>query len=296
LAALQAEVEVVAVVVPAERPGLAGLPRQLEAPRPDPLLLPLVPEQQPHTIMDIAWTAGIPVWEVGKLTEPETLAMLAAYQPDLIVVACFSRIFPRALLQLPQAGCLNLHPSLLPAYRGPMPLFWIFRQGETRTGVTLHFLDEGLDSGPIVSQTAFDLPDGMSEFALNQRCAAAGAKLLTTALGQLEIDSLPAQPQPTTGSSYFPSPSAADFRIPLSWPARRAFNFMRGANMFPLIVDAGETQIRVIEALSYDPELTLTQPYQIEPESETITIQFAPGILKIRGILSTASQGRSAQD
>ena len=108
------------------------------------------------------------------------------------------------------------------------------RQGERRAGVTLHFLDEGVDSGDIVAQTAFTWPDGISEGELEQRCAEAGAELVLTAVRQLaQGDQLSYRPQPTEGSSYFPWPAEPDFVIPTDWEVRRAFNFLRAASRCP---------------------------------------------------------------
>jgi methionyl-tRNA formyltransferase len=280
---IESEANVAAVVVPGDLARAADLPRRIEPPPPDSLALNLIPAQASRTIIDLAWEQQIPIWEVGKLTDRPTLKLLTELRPDLIVVACFSRIFPRSLLRLPKHGCLNLHPSLLPAYRGPLPLFWVFRNGEPRTGVTLHFLDEGIDSGPIISQTAFDLPDGLSELELTQRCAAEGADLLAAAVRRLATGRLPRRPQSAVDSSYFPAPSGVDFLLPTTWPARRAFNFLRGANTFPLLIEIASTWVQPVEAIGYDPHLTLPSAYQLD--QDLIAIQFTPGVLHIRGRL-----------
>ena len=148
-------IEIGAVIMPASTTS-QPLPRRIEPPLPPPSDLPIITPHLSRNISHVAWEHSIPVWEVGSLSDARTLELLADLQPDLIAVACFPYIFPSALLQLPRYGCLNLHPSLLPAYRGPLPLFWMARQGERQAGVTLHFLDEGLDTGDIVAQTAFD--------------------------------------------------------------------------------------------------------------------------------------------
>ena len=206
--------------------------------------------------------------------------MLADFQPDLICVVCFPYIFPETLLQLPRLGCLNLHPSLLPAYRGPTPLFWISRQAERQSGVTLHFLDEGLDSGDIVAQAAFDLPEGITELDLTARCAEQGARLLGDAIRQLEAGPLPRRPQPTNGASYFPAPTSADLRIPTTWPAQRAFNFLRAADSWPLSIVVGEHVFAVEIALGYTENQTLPEAYI--RQCEEMLIRFSPGVLRVR--------------
>jgi methionyl-tRNA formyltransferase len=234
-----------------------------------------------QSVIHLAWNRQIPVWEVASLAGADTLALLGSLQPDLISVACFPYIFPPALLELPRSGCLNLHPSLLPAYRGPDPLFWIARQDERITGVTLHILDRGVDSGDIVAQTRFDRPDGLSGAALERRCAEEGAELLLKALEQLDQSGqLPRHPQPKAGASYFPWPTEADYVIPTHWPARRAFNFIRGAEGWPLAIAVGEKKLPVRSALSYSVEQTLAQPYHIF--GNDAWIQFQPGVLRVK--------------
>ncbi|HEY7356148.1 MAG TPA: methionyl-tRNA formyltransferase, partial [Ktedonobacterales bacterium] len=146
-----------------------------------PILTPFIN----RTIAQVAWEQNIPVVEVGELSQEETLARLAAFQPDVICVACWPRRLPRALLALPSLGCLNLHPSLLPAYRGPSPGFWVLRNGERSTGATIHLMDAHLDTGDILLQEAFEIPDGISSAALEQRCAEVGAPLLARAAREL---------------------------------------------------------------------------------------------------------------
>ncbi len=300
-ALVEAGVKVNAVVIPADRAATLPLPRRVEPPRPAPSDLPMITSYVSPSIVHLAWAQQIPVWQVGSLADPQTLALLIDLQPDVIVVACFPRIFPPTLLQLSRYGCLNLHPSLLPAYRGPLPLFWMARQGERQIGVTLHFLDEGLDTGDIVAQTTFDWPDGISLADLEQRCANEGAQLLLVAMQQLiQGGQLPCHPQPARGSSYFSWPSVEDFYIPTDWEARRAFNFLRLAADWPLVIEVGgeagrrgddeagrrrreETNRRffaVRAAISYDVKQILDQPYVIE--NDELWVQFNPGVLKAK--------------
>jgi methionyl-tRNA formyltransferase len=218
---------------------------------------------------------------VASLGDPQTLVLLGGFQPEMIVVVCFPYIFPPALLQLPPYGCLNLHPSLLPAYRGPAPLFWIARQDERQTGVTLHFLDEGIDSGDIVAQAAVDRPDGLSEAELEQRCAAEGARLLEAALRQLgQGQPLARRPQSQPEASYFPWPCETDFKITPDWTARRAFNFLRGAAGWPLVIQVDQQSWPVRRAISYAEGQVLDEPYLLL--GDELWVQFQPGVLRAK--------------
>ena len=168
--------------------------------------IPLLTPSMNRTIAQIAWERAIPVLEVGRLASPETLEMLAALQPDVIGVACFPQRLPKALLALPRLGCLNVHPSLLPAYRGPAPGYWALRNGERQTGVTIHLMDEGLDSGDILLQEAFEIPQGITAAALEQQCAVLGGPLLARAARALAAGTAVWTPQDPTRASYYSWP------------------------------------------------------------------------------------------
>lgn len=276
-----AGLEIKAAVIPAEHDTNDLLPRRVEPPHSAPGDLPLINPYFSQSIIHLAWEHAIPVWQVARLSDPPTLALLANLQPDLLVVACFPSIFPASVLQLPRYGCLNLHPSLLPAYRGPAPLFWMARQGERQAGVTLHFMDQGADTGDIVAQTAFAWPEGISGPELERHCAAAGGELLVAAVKELsQTGQLPRRPQPSEGSSYFSWPADEDLLIPTSWEARRAFNFLRAAADWPLEIAAGEERFPVSRALGYVSDQVLGQPYRCE--GDEIWIQFQSGVLRIR--------------
>ena len=206
LTLLKAGIEIEAVVVPAEHVAAEKLPLQLKPPPPPPSDLPLATPYVSENIIHLAWQHQVPVWAVGSLKKKKTQAWLKILNPDLICVVCFPYIFPKAVLGMPTHGCLNLHPSLLPKYRGPTPLYWILKNRERRTGVTLHFLDEGIDSGDIVYQTAFPISAQVTEPELTLHCAEAGAKLLLKAIQQVRRGPLPRHPQNEAEASYYPMP------------------------------------------------------------------------------------------
>jgi methionyl-tRNA formyltransferase len=273
--------EVSAVVIPAAFAASEPFPRRIEPTQPTLSALPIIDPYLTPNIVHRAWAHHIPVWEIGSLSDPPTLALLAGLRPDLIVVACFPFILPAAARQLPRYGCLNLHPSLLPAYRGPIPIFWMARQGERQAGVTLHVMDEGVDTGDIVAQTAFEWPDGISRIELEQCCAVEGGHLLVEAVQQLaRSGQLRHWPQPQTGSSYFSWPTDKELVIPTNWSARRAFNFIRAATDWPLLIAVGAERFPVAQALGYEANQTLVQPYRFE--SGELLIQFQPGVLRIQ--------------
>lgn len=283
-ALLAAEVELCGLVLPAEIVPpfqLVGNDRS-HAPispiRQEPPTLKLLPTPQTASPLALAAAAAAPAFAVRDLAAPETVAALSVLKPDAICVSCFPRRLPPVILSLPPLGCLNAHPSLLPRFRGPVPLFWALRAGVTETGVTVHFMDEGFDTGDVAVQRPFPLQDGMSHAEIETGLAQLGGELLVEALNALAAGTLPRQPQPN-GFAADPWPQDADFALDTSWSARRAFNFMRGTENWrrPYAVQvAGET-VWLDTAVAYDPDAALPQP--MLRRGQTVHIQFSQGIL-----------------
>ena len=259
-AVLEAGIEVCAVVVPAAQ-GLVQheLPAIRRREQPQAFRSPLtVLESSLHTsILQLAWERHIPLWEVQRLPDPETIATLAGYQPDIICVACFSRRIPRAMLDIARLGCLNVHPSLLPANRGPEPLSWTFREGSRRTGVTIHLMDEGMDTGPIVAQETLEVPDGISYAQLETQCAMLGGRLLARSVWDLYDELAIPIAQDETKSSYHGFPTDDDFVVPVAeWSAHHVYNFICGVASWgtPITLHVGNQYILVKDAISYSLE------------------------------------------
>ncbi|SRR5690242_10547023 len=255
-ALLESGVEVCATVLPASPvPGLEPLTirrrEQSRTPRP---MLPLRNTSLQPSVIQLAWTRQIPVWEVTNLSDAETVSTLASYQPDAICVACFSLRIPRVIIDLPRLGCLNVHPSLLPDNRGPVPLFWTFREGCEVTGVTIHLMDEGMDSGDVLAQEVIEVPDGISYAELESQCATRGGALLAHTVWDLyEGRAIPVK-QDETKSSYHSFPSDEDFVVRArEWDARRVYTFIRGVGHWdrPIELVVGSELFLVRDVLSY---------------------------------------------
>jgi methionyl-tRNA formyltransferase len=205
------------------------------------------------------------LWEARHLSHLDTLATFAAYEPDVLCVACFSLRIPKSILVLPRLGSLNVHPSLLPANRGPVPLFWTFREGHRATGATIHLLDEGMDSGDILAQQVIEIEDAMGYEQLEQRCATVGATLLAQAVWDLYEGRAKPRPQDETRSSYHSFPNAEDFVVHASqWSARHVYNFLRGVGYWdiPITVYSGSDVFLTRDAISYSNKSELAPPPQ----------------------------------
>lgn len=221
-----------------------------------------------------AMAAGIPVWEIGPTSEAG--GVLEALEPDLLCTACFPRRVPASWRERPPIGAVNLHPSLLPRWRGPAPLFWQLRAGAA-IGVTLHRLTERFDAGPVLAQRGLALPEGASTDAVDRLAAQAAAALLAEALEQ---PALPPGHEQDEGSATQQSwPGAAERRIPREWGARQAFNFVRGAARWgPFTVDADDGPLTVAQTPGWYPDGAAPPPE--EPRERRV--RFADGVLRVR--------------
>jgi methionyl-tRNA formyltransferase len=240
----------------------------------------LVPIANPfveRNAIHIAWERDLPVFELRRPGTPEALALLRALRPDVACVACFPHRIPAPLLAAAPLGFLNMHPALLPAHRGPEPLFWSFRAGDP-AGVTIHAMDETLDTGDIVAQAPLDLPDGIAGAQAEYLAAELGGRLMVAALRDLAAGAMARRRQPP-GGSYESWPMPDDFRLAGNWPARRAFNFMRATAAWgqPYRIDIGGAELALHEAIAYQADGMLPAPYARTGAS--VQIQLAPGIL-----------------
>ena len=281
LSLLESGVEICAVVLPA-RGHHAGQPalRPLEKPAQARPLLPVLQSSLHNSIINIAWKRDIPVWEVASLSAPETINLFSQFQPDIICVACFSLYIPRTILNIPHLGCLNVHPSLLPANRGPDPLFWTLHDGHRETGVTIHRMDEGLDTGPIIAQEKITIPDGITYTQLESECASPGGRLLAQSLWQLYHGTATLTPQDESKSSYLPMPAEKDYMVVAAeWEARRVYNFIRGvaSRGQPVTLIVGDESIQAMNATSYSHEYVYVTPGEETIRVQCMTVPYLPG-------------------
>lgn len=273
-ALLAAGVEVCAVILPADAgTHQASAVHRLEPPGRKRPLLPVRQSVLHTSVQHLAWEHALPLWQVADLSDPAVHDLLAGYRPDVLCAACFPWRLPPDVLATARLGALNVHPSLLPANRGPQPLFWTFRLGHSRSGVTIHLMNEQLDSGDILAQESLDVPEGISYRELEEQCALLGSQLLTRTVADLYHGRAVRQPQDEHLSSVYPSPAnrgeRTDFTIdPRQWDARHVYNFICGVKDWgePLTLIADEElTLQVEDALiysykSHDLHLYTSQP------------------------------------
>ncbi len=174
---------------------------------------------------------GIPVFQPTKVRTEETRALFASLEPQVAVVFAYGRILPPGLLETPARGCINIHASLLPAYRGAAPIQWAIARGETETGVTTMQMDEGLDTGAMLLARSTPIRRSETAVELGARLSTIGADLIVETLDRL--DGIVARPQDERFASYAPILSRDDGRIDWSLSASELFNRCRGFQPWP---------------------------------------------------------------
>ncbi len=188
---------------------------------------------QPPPVKELAVRAGLPVLQPAKAREPAFFDQVRALKPELIAVAAFGQILPQVLLDLPRLGCINVHTSLLPKYRGAGPIQWAILNDESETGVTIMQMNAGLDTGPILSQERTPITAQDTAITLHDRLAKLGADLLVRTIPLLVAGRIQPQPQPAEGATYAPKIKKQDGKIDWSQPARAILNRVRGLVPWP---------------------------------------------------------------
>ena len=190
----------------------------------------------PPPVKECALAHGLPVFQPARLRDEEALETIRAAAPDLIVVVAYGKILPKALLELPKHGCINVHGSLLPQYRGAAPIQWAVLDGQPKTGVTTMWMNEGLDTGDMLMKSERDIPLTMTAGELFDALCEDGAQLLSKTIAALENGTLNPTPQDDTQATYASMLTKEMSAIDWSKPALTVHNQVRGLNPWPSAV------------------------------------------------------------
>ncbi len=275
-ALIAAGVEITAIVLP----GLPGGPPWRREPGPARALLPMAPAG-PATIDALAHAAGIPLVSVSTLDDPAVTVSLRDLRPDLLVSVCFPRKIPEPVIATAPCGGVNLHPSLLPRWRGPDPLFWTFQAGDRVTGVTVHELTTEFDGGPVLEQQRVEIELGCRLDEMENRLATIGGEILANTVKANVGGRATARPQ-AGEATWAPLPSGADWLIESDWDAERAFRFARGVagtGSAPRVrTGGGVVEVRDAVTLEQDGRVVFDRDWTVC--DETIEVRFADGIVR----------------
>jgi methionyl-tRNA formyltransferase len=184
-------------------------------------------------VKELAMRSNLPVLQPERARNENFIEELRKLKPDLIVVAAFGQILPPSILDLPRFGCINVHTSLLPKYRGAAPIQWAILNDEAETGVTIMKMDAGMDTGAILTQEKTPIHETDNGQILHDRLAKMGAELLLRAIPDYVAGKITPRPQPAEAVSYAPKIKKQDGQIDWSQPAQFVWNRVRGLVPWP---------------------------------------------------------------
>lgn len=184
-------------------------------------------------VKSLALDLNIPVMQPEKLRLPEPMEQLRAWAPDLIVVAAFGQILKNDVLEMPHYGCINVHASLLPRWRGAAPINAAILHGDEETGVTIMQMDVGLDTGPMLAKKSIRIKPDDTAGSVSQALSTLGADLLIETLPDYLAGKLTATPQPEDGSTYAPMLQKGDGLLDFTQPAVDLERRVRAMNPWP---------------------------------------------------------------
>lgn len=182
----------------------------------------------PPPVKEAALSFGLPVIQPERMRSSEAIAAVAELKPDLIVTAAYGQILPKAVLELAPLGCINVHGSLLPKYRGGAPIQRAIINGEKVTGVTIMYMAEGLDTGDMISRVEVPITDEDTSGTLFEKLSLAGSELLGRTLPALIAGEVQAVPQQDELATYAPNLTREDERIDWTKSALQVYNQVRG--------------------------------------------------------------------
>lgn len=187
----------------------------------------------PSPVKSIAEQHKLPVLQPERVKNQDFVDSLKSLSPDLVVVSAYGQILPKTIIEIPKMGCINVHPSLLPKYRGAAPMNWTLIKGETQTGVTIMLMDEGMDTGDILTQeeTAIGPEETFGE--LHDRLAVKGAELLLKTIEMIISGAVQRTPQDSARATYAPRLNKEDGLIRWDSDIHHTVNRIRGLSPLP---------------------------------------------------------------
>ena len=239
----------------------------------------------PPAVKILAQKFGLPVYQPNNIKEQDFFELAKDLNPEMIVVAAFGQILPKHILDIPHLGCLNIHPSLLPKYRGAAPINWALIKGETKTGVTIMMMDEEMDSGAILEQEETIVDPSENYGHLHDRLARHGATLLMKAIGHLLSGG--AQPRPQDSSLATFAPRLTKEKGEINWHSSVSdiCNLIRGLSPSPAAYSILDGKLIKIYAAEPKPEITDKIPGSFgESLADGIAVTAADGYVILKEV------------
>jgi methionyl-tRNA formyltransferase len=254
----------------------------------------------PPPVKVAALNHGIPVLQPEKLRQPEALEQVIALQPDLIVTAAYGQILPESLLKIPKHGCINVHASLLPKFRGGAPIHRSIIEGEQETGVTIMYMVKALDAGDMISTVAVPIDIEDTVGTLHDKLSEAGSSLLIETLPGLLSGKMTAVPQNHDQATYAPNLSREDERIDWSHDAISIYNRIRGLNPWPVSFTTWQGEVmKVWWADFYETDSSLISGIPgtvIHTDSDGIVVAAGRGTVTLKEIQPSGKKRMPVSD
>jgi len=251
----------------------------------------------PSPVKQVALDAGIPVFQPVSLKPEDAQQELAALKPDVMIVAAYGLILPKAVLDIPTHGCLNIHASLLPRWRGAAPIQRAIAAGDAETGITIMQMDEGLDTGDMLLKTSTPIHADDTGGSLHDRLADLGGKAIVEALVQLANRELAPEPQNDADANYAHKLSKEEGHIDWSRSAIEIERLIRAFNPWPgTFTDLGEQRIRLHQATALEQSSDKVPGTVISRERDGVEVACGTGTLKITSVQLPGSKAQSISD
>ena len=249
----------------------------------------------PTPVKEVAIKYNLPVYQPKKVREPEFVEVLRDLKPDVMVVAAFGQIISKEILEMPKYGCINVHASLLPAYRGAAPIQWAVINGDKESGVTIMQMDEGIDTGDMIEKVVVPIAEDETGGSLFDKLSQAGAKLCVKVLQDLEDGKAVREKQPEESTT--PYARMIDKKMgAIDWekPAKEIEQLIRGLNPWPSAYTRLQGKTLKIWKAEVLLEHSQEAPGQItEVTKDSIVVQTGQGRLKI---LELQLEGKKRMD
>ena len=224
----------------------------------------------------------LPVFQPATLRDPAQVDALAELKPDVMVVVAYGLILPQSILAVPRYGCLNIHASLLPRWRGAAPIHRAILAGDSHTGVTIMQMDAGLDTGPMLIERQTDIASRETTASLHGRLAEMGAEAIVSALNRLSHGSLQARPQPAEGATYASKIAKEEARIDWSRSAAHIDRQVRAFVPWPIAETRWrDEQLRIWEAEPLDRASDVHPGTIVSAGAEGIVVATGAGAIRL---------------
>lgn len=224
---------------------------------------------------------NIPVYQPVKARDPEFIALLQEMNPDVIVVVAFGQILPKAILDIPKYGCVNVHASLLPKYRGAAPIQWAVIDGEEVSGVTTMQMDEGLDTGDMLEKVEYVLDPKETGGSLFDKLSTMGGELILSTLEKLENGMITRTPQGDTVTSYAKMLQKSMGKIDWSMEAAKIERLIRGLNPWPSAYTSLKGKTVKIWAAEVEEGQPTGNPGRLTVTKDQLLVECGEGFLSI---------------